>query len=74
MKTVMANAKTVEREWLLVDAAGLPVGRVASQVASILRGKHKPTYTPHVDCGDYVIVVNTDKMVLTGNKMTQKYY
>lgn len=72
MKTVMANENTVVREWLLVDAANIPVGRVASQVAAILRGKHKPTFTPHCDCGDYVIVINTDKMVLTGNKLEEK--
>ena len=57
MKTVMANAQTVNSEWLLVDAADMPLGRVASQVASILRGKHKPTYTPHCDAGDYVVVI-----------------
>jgi len=74
MKTLMAKKETVTREWLLVDAAGLPLGRVASQVASILRGKNKPIYTPHVDTGDYVIVINTDKMILTGNKGVQKKY
>ena len=74
MKTVMANNKTVDRKWLLIDAAGVPLGRVASQVAYILRGKHKPTYTPHVDTGDYVIVINTDKMILTGDKLNKKYY
>lgn len=74
MKTVMANAKTVEREWLLVDAADMPLGRVASQVASILRGKNKTNFTPHCDTGDYVVVINTDKMVLTGNKLTDKIY
>lgn len=74
MKTVMTNAQTVEREWLLIDAANIPLGRVASQVAAILRGKHKPTYTPHFDAGDYVIVINTDKMVLTGKKMEEKLY
>lgn len=74
MKTVMANKETVERKWLIIDAADMALGRVASQVAHILRGKHKPTYTPHVDCGDYVIVINTDKMILTGDKMNQKYY
>ena len=74
MKTVMANAQTVKREWLLVDAANMPLGRVASQVAAILRGKNKPCYTPHCDCGDYVIVINTDKMILTGNKLVDKYY
>lgn len=74
MKTVMANAQTVKREWLLVDAAGQPLGRVASQVAAILRGKHKPSYTPHCDTGDYVVVINTDKIVLTGNKLQEKKY
>ena len=74
MKTVMAKKETVSREWLLIDAAGLPLGRVASKVAFILRGKHKPCYTPHVDTGDYVIVINTDKIVLTGKKAVQKEY
>ena len=74
MKTVMANAQTVKREWLLVDAAGQLLGRVASQVAAILRGKHKPSYTPHCDTGDYVVVINTDKIVLTGNKLQEKKY
>ena len=62
------------REWLLVDAAGMPIGRLAAQVAYILRGKHKPTFTTHTDCGDYVIIINSDKVILTGNKMTDKYY
>ena len=74
MKTVMANAKTVERQWWVVDAANMPLGRVASQVAAILRGKTKPDYTPHFDNGDYVIVINTDQMILTGNKLEDKYY
>ena len=74
MKTVMANANTVVREWVLIDATNIPLGRVASQVATILRGKNKPCYTPHVDTGDYVIVINSDKMILTGNKATQKMY
>ena len=74
MKTVMANAQTVKKEWLLVDAKDLPLGRVASQVAAFLRGKHKPCYTPHCDTGDYVIVINTDKMILTGNKLRDKKY
>ena len=74
MKTVMANKDTVERKWLVIDAEGLALGRVASQVAHILRGKHKATYTPHVDCGDYVIVINTDKMILTGDKLNKKFY
>lgn len=70
----MANEGNVVREWVEVDAAGMPIGRLASQVAVILRGKHKPTYTPHCDCGDYVVIVNSDKVVLTGKKMTDKYY
>ncbi len=74
MKTVMANAKTVKREWWVVDAADMPLGRVASQVAAVLRGKTKPDYTPHFDNGDYVIVINTDKMILTGNKLNDKFY
>ena len=74
MKTFMANANNVERKWYLVDAANMPLGRLASQVASILRGKNKPTYTPHVDTGDYVIVINSDKVVLTGNKLNDKMY
>ena len=72
--TFMANEQNIERKWYLVDAAGMPLGRVASQVAAILRGKNKPTFTPHVDTGDYVIVINTDKMVLTGKKLEQKYH
>lgn len=74
MKTVMANAQTVERKWVLIDAANQPLGRVATACAYILRGKHKPTYTPHVDTGDYVVVINSDKMVLTGNKEETKSY
>jgi len=74
MKTIMANKATVERKWFVVDAANMPLGRVATQVAMLLRGKHKPTYTPHVDCGDYVIVINTDKVILTGDKLNQKMY
>ena len=74
MKTYMAHAETVERKWYVVDAAGLPLGRLATRVASVLRGKHKPTYTPNVDCGDFVIVVNTDKVVLTGKKLEDKFY
>ena len=72
--TVMAKNETVERKWYVVDATDIPLGRVASQVAAILRGKNKPIYTPHVDTGDYVIVINTDKMVLTGKKMEDKKY
>lgn len=72
MKTYMPKAETVERKWYVVDATDMVLGRLASQVAAILRGKNKPTYAPHVDTGDYVIVVNTDKIVLTGKKLTQK--
>ncbi len=74
MKTFMANANNVERKWFVVDATNMPLGRLASQVAAILRGKNKPTYTPHVDTGDYVIVINSDKVVLTGNKLNDKMY
>ena len=74
MKTYMAKAETVERKWYVVDAAGLPLGRVASRVASVLRGKNKPTFTPNVDCGDFVIIINTDKAVLTGKKLENKFY
>ena len=74
MTTFMANAANVSSQWYVVDAAGLPLGRVASQVASILRGKHKPTFTPHVDTGDHVIVINADKVVLTARKLDQKMY
>ena len=73
-KTYMAKESTIKREWLLVDATGMPVGRLATQVAAILRGKHKPTFTPHVDTGDFVVIVNSDKVILTGKKMTDKYY
>lgn len=74
MKTYMAKPQTVEKKWFVVDATGMPLGRLASQVASILKGKNKPEYTPHVDTGDYVIVINTDKVVLTGNKLRDKKY
>ena len=74
MKTYMANAQTVERKWYVVDAAGLTLGRLSTRVASVLRGKNKPTYTPNVDCGDFVIVINTDKVVLTGKKLEDKFY
>ena len=73
MSTYMASASNIERKWYVVDAAGKPLGRVASQVASILRGKNKPTFTPNVDCGDYVIVINAEKVVLTGKKLDQKF-
>ena len=74
MNTYMANAQTVERKWYVVDADGMVLGRLASQVANILRGKHKPTWTPHVDTGDYVIIINSDKVELTGKKLDQKIY
>lgn len=74
MKTVMASNETIERKWFVVDAEGQTLGRFASEVAKILRGKHKPVYTPHVDCGDYVIVLNCEKIKVTGNKATQKLY
>ena len=70
----MANNQNVKKEWFIVDASGMTLGRLATQVASVLRGKHKPTFTPHVDCGDYVIIVNADKIKLTGKKWDQKYY
>ena len=74
MDTFMAKAQEVERKWYVVDADGLVLGRLASQVANILRGKNKPIYTPHVDTGDYVIIINADKVVLTGKKLDQKIY
>ena len=74
MKTFMANAQNVERNWYVVDADGMTLGRLASQVAAILRGKNKPTFTPHVDCGDHVIIINAAKVVLTGKKLDQKVY
>ncbi len=72
--TQMAKAHEVERKWYIVDAAGKPLGRVATEVARLLRGKHKPIYTPHVDTGDHVIVINAEKAVLTGDKLNQKKY
>ena len=74
MSTYMANTTTVERKWYVLDAAGKPLGKTAALAADILRGKVKPTYTPHVDCGDYVIIINTEKAILTGKKLEQKYY
>jgi large subunit ribosomal protein L13 len=74
MKTYMAKPEEVTRKWYVVDAAGMPLGRLASQVAAILRGKNKPTFTPNVDTGDYVIVINCDDIILTGKKAEQKYY
>jgi large subunit ribosomal protein L13 len=73
-KSFQANENNIKREWLLVDAAGLPIGRLCSRVALILRGKHKPTFTPSFDAGDYVIIINADKAVFTGKKMTDKYF
>jgi len=70
----MANTGNIERKWYVVDAAGQRLGRLASEVAAILRGKHKPTFTPHVDCGDHVIIINADKIELTGNKLADKIY
>ncbi len=74
MKTYSANPADIEKKWILIDAEGLVVGRLAAFVATRLRGKHKPTYTPHMDCGDNVVVVNADKAVFTGNKLDQKKY
>lgn len=74
MKSYMAKAESMERKWYIVDAEGMVLGRLASQVAAILRGKHKPIFTPHVDCGDHVIIINADKVVLTGRKLDQKIY
>jgi large subunit ribosomal protein L13 len=73
-KTVSANSATVTKEWVVVDAEGQVLGRLASKVAKILRGKNKPSYTPHVDCGDNVIVINAEKVILTGKKLTDKEY
>ncbi len=74
MSTTMANAQTVSRKWYILDATDVPLGRLAVKAAHILRGKHKPTFTPHVDCGDHVIVINCAKTVLTGRKLEQKKY
>ncbi|TVP95066.1 MAG: 50S ribosomal protein L13 [Acholeplasmatales bacterium] len=74
MKTYMANAQTVERKWFVIDAKGQRLGRLSTEVATLLRGKHKPTFTPHVDCGDYVIVINASSIELTGNKWEDKKY
>ena len=72
MKTFMASPATIDRKWYVVDATGCTLGRLASEVASVLRGKNKPTYTPHIDTGDYVIVINADKIKVTGKKLDQK--
>ena len=74
MSTFMAKKETVERKWYIIDAAGKPLGKTAVTAANILRGKHRPEYTPHVDCGEFVIVINAAKAVLTGKKLDQKIY
>ena len=74
MKSYMQKKETIERKWFVIDAEGKPLGRVATKAAHILRGKHKPTYTPHIDCGDNVIIINAEKVVLTGNKLENKMY
>ena len=74
MKTFMQTKETVERKWYVIDAADKPLGRVATKAATILRGKHKATFTPHIECGDYVIIINADKVKLTGNKINDKMY
>ena len=74
MSTYMANAQNIERKWYVIDAAGKPLGRTAVKAAEILRGKHRPEFTPHADCGEFVIIVNASKAVLTGKKLEQKYY
>ena len=74
MKSYMQKKETVERKWYVIDAAGKPLGRVATLAATYLRGKHKPTYTPHIDCGDNIIIINVEKVVLTGNKEDKKIY
>lgn len=74
MKSYMQKKETVERKWYVIDAEGKPLGRVAALAATYLRGKHKPTYTPHIDCGDNIIIVNAEKIMLTGNKLNNKMY
>ena len=74
MSTTLAKPAQIERKWYVIDAAGKPLGRVAARAAVLLRGKHKPEYTPHADCGDFVVIVNAEKAVLTGKKLEQKYY
>ena len=74
MSTFMANAQNIERKWYVIDAAGKPLGRTAVKAANILRGKHRPEFTPHADCGEFVIIINADKAILTGKKLEQKYY
>ena len=74
MTTFMANASNIERKWYVIDAKGKPLGRVAAKAAVMLRGKHKATYTPHVDCGDNIIIINAKEVTLTGNKLNNKIY
>lgn len=74
MRTFTAKTAEIEREWYVVDAEGQTLGRLASRIAPIIKGKHKPIYTPHLDCGDYVIIINADKVRVTGQKMEQKFY
>ena len=74
MSTFMAKKETLSRKWYVIDAAGKPLGRTAVAAANILRGKHRPEFTPHVDCGEYVIIINADKAILTGKKLDQKFY
>ena len=74
MSTFMAKQETIERKWYIIDAAGKPLGRTAVIAANILRGKHRPEFTPHVDCGEFVIIVNASKAILTGKKLDQKFY
>lgn len=74
MKSFMQKKETVERKWYVIDAEGKPLGRVASKAAVLLRGKHKATFTPHIDCGDYVVIINAKKVELTGNKLQNKMY
>ncbi|QIK53513.1 50S ribosomal protein L13 [Dysgonomonas sp. HDW5B] len=73
-KTISANKATAKKEWVVIDASGQTLGRLASKVAMLLRGKYKPSFTPHVDCGDNVVIINADKVVLTGNKWTDRVY
>lgn len=74
MRTYTPKAEDIQREWFVIDAAGLTLGRLASQISSVLRGKHKPIYAPHMDCGDFVVVVNAQKIRVTGRKLDQKFY
>ena len=74
MSTFMANKGNIVRKWYILDAAGKPLGKTAAAAATLLRGKHKPEFTPHADCGDFVVIVNAEKAVLTGKKLEQKYY